>query len=218
VLLFVTIFFGLSWIVIAFFALRFVGRRFFHEPRRAAAFAASVVVAFLVGMAWPFSGLRGGSLPAAPTGAPARYLAAHDVTAPCESAHFSGAVKALGNIDAFGALQDGKPVPAPSGFVAGRGVTLWLNGWAADVPGKVPAQAACIVIDGKLQPGASAQYGNPRPDVATAYKVDALTSTGFTVTIPVSALHRGLHHVTVAVVLPSGETDALPSSWTVSVH
>lgn len=212
----VKIFFLLCWVVAAFFALRFVGQRFFHEPRRAAVFAASVAVAFLAGMAWPFSSFLSDSSPSPAVGQ-TRYLGAHDVTALCEGAQFSGATKELGNVDGMGEFEDGEAVSKPSGFVIGRRTRLWLRGWAADVPGKVPAQAVCMVIDGKLRPGAYAEYGSGRPDVATAYKADGLTSTGFAVTIPVSELGRGVHRVTVAVVLHSGETEALPSSWTVSV-
>ena len=206
------IFFILSWVVIVFLALRYVGRRFFEE-RRAVVFAASVAVAFLAGMAWT---IWGGSSPSS-ADLQAPYLAAHDVTGQCDSAHFSGAVKPLGNIDGMGDLQAGQMVSEANGFVAGSGAMVWAAGWAANVPGKVPAQAACIVIDGKLRPDASGEYGSGRPDVATATQTDALTLTGFRVITPVSGLRPGMHHVTVAVVLPSGEADALPSSWTIRI-
>lgn len=216
--LLITIFFGIAWIVVGFIALRWIGQRFFHEPRRAAVFAASVVVAFAVGTAWPFSGLRGGAptAPAAPPVAPVAVAPGRDVGQICQSAHLVDA-KALGSLDVVGDVIAGKPEQRPDAFVIDRAGTLLVSGWVADVDGKTAATAACLVIDGKIDPHASAIYGVARPDVGAAYKTDALVPTGYSLTLPVRDLPRGVHRVTVAVVPSSGVTAALLSKATFRV-
>lgn len=216
-LLIIKLFFAACWIVAGFALFRWAAGRFFRESGRAATLSASVVLAILAGMALPFSGVRSGSPATASAVDQALFAAPHDVATICRRAHFSGATKPLGNIDAIGDLQDGRPAARANGFVADRAGRVWLGGWAADLPGKDSARAACLVIDGKLDPRAWAEYGIARSDVVSAYKVDAFVSTGFSLMLPVSDLRSGVHHVSAAVVLASGETDALPSSWTVSV-
>lgn len=210
-------FFALFWAVLGFFALRLLAQRYFHEPRRAAVFSAGVVIAFLAGSALPLAGWTGGARGGTEDAVRASYAGPHDVSATCRGANLSGTLKNLGNVDGIGEIRDGRQVAEPTGFVADRTATLWLTGWAADVPGKVPARAVCLVVDGRLDQRAAAGYGAGRVDVATAYHVDALAATGFMVSIPVSDLSSGAHRVTVAAVLASGETDPISSNWIVRV-
>jgi hypothetical protein len=146
-----------------------------------------------------------------------KYTGPHDVTLSCQGAHLSRAVKGFGNLDGVGQLQAGKSEPEANGFVADRAGTIALGGWVADLPNKTPALAACLVIDGKLEPRAFALYGIGRPDVAASLHGDGLLPTGFNLTLPVSDLRRGFHRVSVAVVLASGETDSIPSGFSVRV-
>jgi hypothetical protein len=210
------VFFALTWIVVVFALLRWAVRRLFQEPHRATIFSAAVVLAFVAGAYSSFAGQAGPPAPS-PQTARVQYAGPHDVTGSCQGAHLSHVVKSLGNLDGFGEIQATKSEPEANGFVADRAGTIEVGGWAADLPNKTPAQAVCLVIDGKLDPRASALYGIGRPDVAASLHGDALVPTGFTLTLPVSDLRRGLHRVSVAVVLASGETDAISSGFLVRV-
>jgi hypothetical protein len=210
------VFFALTWIVATFALVRWAVRRLFQEPHRATFFSAAVVLAFVAGAYSSFA-VRGGPPAPSPQAVQAKYASPHDVTGSCQGARLSHAVKGLGNLDGFGELRAGKSEPEANGFVADRAGTIEVGGWVADLPNKTPAQAACLVIDGKLDPHASALYGIARPDVAASFHGDALVPTGFSLTLPVSNLRRGLHRVSVAVVLASGETDAISSGFSVRV-
>ena len=205
----VFVFFTVMWVAVAFVVLLWIARRFFHEPRQAVIFSAAVVLAFVAGRFWPAGG--GANAPAPTAGAmSALYAGPADVGAVCRRTHFTGAKKGLGNVDGFGEFLEGKQTSEPNGFVAERNAALWIGGWAADVTAKVPAKAVCMLIDGKIVPGSSTQYGIGRMDVASAFHGDALVQTGYILTLPVSGLRRGPHKLGVAVVLTSGEAYALP--------
>lgn len=210
-------FFILMWLVIAFAVLRWAARYLFREPHRATLSAAAVVVAFAAGMA--VQHLIQGEAPPPPAQAvEATYAAPPDVMTRCRSARFTGAVKGLGNVDGFGQIVAGRQSSGTDGFTANRKGTLWISGWAVDVRERVPAEAACMTIDGKIEAHASAQYGAERIDVANHFQADATAPSGFFLTLPADELRRGPHRVGVAVVLASGETDALPTNWTITVR
>lgn len=212
----ITAFFALAWSVVAFALLRRIAQRLVRESRRAAVFAAVVVLALGAG-AYAASSGHGGSAAPSERAVQAKYASAHDVVASCRRARLSRAVEGLGNLDGVAQVRAGTAEPEHDGFVADRSGTLALAGWVADLANKAPAQAACLVVDGRLDPRAAALYGIGRMDVAAAFHADGLVPTGFNLTLPVADLRRGSHRVGVAVVLASGQTAMLPSGWTVRV-
>jgi hypothetical protein len=213
--------------VVAFFVLRWAGRFYFAEPRRSDVFAIAVVAAYAFGLLWPFlyrhvvapgpdSVAAGVVAPAAAPAGPPPVVKA--VSAKCRaSGTVTPSTRSLGNLDVIGEIAAGVPVARTTGFTLLRSGTLALEGWAADAGTKTPALAACLMIDGKVQPQAIATYGMSRPDVATAYHSDAMTGTGFLLTLDAKALAPGNHAIAIAVVTSSG-VSALASKGTVVVQ
>ena len=203
--LLVTVLFGVLWLVLAFFALRWAAVRYFHEPGRALAAVITVLAAFLIGVAWPYSSLRGIRQTVADPGisGPAVPAPVRDVAAVCKSASVSSAA-GRGSIDAVGDLRGGTPEARQDDFVADPSGTLSVVGWAASAADLKPATAVCLAIDGKIEPLATGSYGIGRADVGAAYKSDAMIPTGFTLALPIDRLPTGRHKVSVIVVAPSG--------------
>jgi hypothetical protein len=103
-----------------------------------------------------------------------------------------------------------------TGFTIDKDGAVMVQGWAADGTTKTAAVAACLLVDGKVVPAATATYGTARPDVATAYSLPAMGATGFMLTFGTSGLARGKHAISVAGVTTRGAT-ALSSVDTVVV-
>jgi len=103
---------------------------------------------------------------------------------------------ALGAIDGITSTQDGNASSADNTYPAGS--TLFVRGWAANVD-KTPLRGLIIVVDKKVRIDGSAEYGGARPDVATAYNVAAMASTGFSgVPLRTAGWSKGTHLVEVA--------------------
>ncbi len=111
---------------------------------------------------------------------------------------------ALGSVDQVGTSAGGKVTPQPAGFMLPHNGALGVVGWVADGATKTPATGACLIIDGVVRSDASVTYGNLRPDVATAYNTQAMTATGYLVTLPAKALSAGTHAVSVASITTAG--------------
>lgn len=216
----ISVLFLLLWIVVGFFALRWLGQRFFKERYRADVFALAVAVAFAAGALGPF-GVRRVEAPPAAVPPPV----AANVPAPQPPQNVMKVCKlvrklagsALGSVDSVGTAKDDKVDQQRNGFLLDRKASLGVTGWVADAPTKTPATAACLIIDGVVRPDAIAVYGNLRPDVATAYNTQAMAATGYLLTLPARVLKSGVHTVSVASVTASGAA-ALPSSATFRVR
>ena len=213
--------------IVAFFVLRGLSARYFGDMRRSDLFALLVVGAFYAGAWWPPADRRADPpLPAVESAAvvPAAQpstlavAASRNVRAVCAAAGRIAPASAttLGRLDVVGDIAGQKPEARESGFTIDRAATLMVQGWAADSATKSAADAACLLIDGKLQKTATAIYGRPRPDVAAAFQTAAMTSTGFMITLPVAGLGSGTHEIGVAVVTPAGAI-ALATKATVIV-
>jgi hypothetical protein len=215
----ISMLFLLLWIVVGFFALRWIAQRFFTERYRSDVFALAVVVAFAAGVLGPFEH-RGAPAPAAPAVAPVAANVPpaqppHDVQAACKAVRsLSGT--AMGSVDVVGIANDGKVAQQPNGFALARGASLGVVGWVGDAANKTPATGACLMIDGAVRPDAMVVYGNLRPDVATAYNTQAMAPTGYMLTLPAKSLKAGTHAVSVASVTANGAA-ALSTSVNVRV-
>ena len=96
---------------------------------------------------------------------------------------------------------EGKVIPVVSGSVTGTvdqgklaqfgtGLKMALiSGWAADIQGSQPASEIILIANGTVI------YAGPpsleRPDVAIHFGDDALTKSGFALSVPASALGEG---------------------------
>jgi phosphoglycerol transferase len=78
---------------------------------------------------------------------------------------------------------------------------LRVSGWAVDHPSKSAANAVDVVID--RTPFAST-YGATRDDVAEYFQRPGYRDTGFTASIPGSAIAKGEHTLTLRVVAADG--------------
>lgn len=214
----VSVLFLLLWIVVGFFALRWLAGRFFKERYRADVFALAVAVAFAAGVLGPFNVHRGEApAPAAPPVAvnvpPPQPP--HDAKSTCQAVKgVSGT--ALGSVDVVGIADVGKADQQPNGFALPRNASLGVVGWVADAASKTPSIAACLLIDGDVRSDATAVYGNPRPDVATAYNAPAMTATGYFLSLPAKSLKPGTHSIKV-VSVTAGGASALTTSVTFRV-
>jgi hypothetical protein len=103
-------------------------------------------------------------------------------------------------LDHIGAAVDpmNKP-PAP----LTTGAPMRLDGFAFDAVAKLPAKGVDVVIDGRAF---GAHYGQPRPDVASYFKVPALTATGFATTLPPGTVAAGAHLASLRVVAADGKS------------
>jgi hypothetical protein len=218
----VTLLFLVLWIVVAFFGLRYLGRRYFHEPRRADVAALGVALAFAFGTLWPYSARVGGgaSSPAAqgtaaPTSAASQVVAAEvlgsrapvggrDVSASCRSAKRQFARTAEdGSVDDMRSDEQQSTVVTNGARIDGN-VQYLIHGWAAEPAAGRPAQGVCLVVDGKINSSGRSYYGLPRPDVGSGYHHDELVPSGYVIAIPAGSLPRGHHRVGVLVRLADG--------------
>ena len=72
-----------------------------------------------------------------------------------------------------------------------------IAGWAVDQEAKTAAGGVEFVIDGTPL---AAQYGKPRPDVATAYGVPAYANAGYSIALTAEEFAPGAHTAFVRVL------------------
>lgn len=142
---------------------------------------------------------------------PAPGAALRDVSAKCSrGGRPSG--EAFGSFDgmlgpAGQVVPDGASVPPKTGYR--------LVGWAGDRSHEQAAQAACLLVDGRIEPRAVAVIGNVRADVAAATNHDGMRLSGFEITIPSGALGPGRHKIGIAVVSADGSIGTIPGQHTI---
>jgi hypothetical protein len=193
---------------IGFFVLRYLGQRFyFHEPRRADVAALAVVLAFVLGAYWPLS-VRFGSdnVAAPPAAAPAPAPApgrVQNVSSNCKATALQVQPPGYGHIDSL-STSPGVPTDIPGGASI-RGASFYVaRGWVVDAGRSVPAKAACLVVDGHVEPKALSYYGYDRPDVAAGLHTPGLARSGFEILFRRDALTDGKHHIQVAAEAVDG--------------
>lgn len=79
---------------------------------------------------------------------------------------------------------------------------ITLTGWAYDGAVNRPASNVVVLFDDNEF---AADYGSERKDVAKGFKDQALVPTGYTATIPATAVTPGEHSLTLAVVAADGK-------------
>lgn len=105
----------------------------------------------------------------------------------------------------------GKATP---GVESAAGETLRLSGWALDPARRVPAGGVLAVLDGRVV--ARAGVNGSRPDVAQALGVPEASMSGFTLSVPGSALPPGRHHLELRVLsVDKAASIAVPVTVTV---
>jgi hypothetical protein len=72
-----------------------------------------------------------------------------------------------------------------------------IVGWAVDQDAKAAAGGVEVAIDGKVYP---AQYGKPRPDVASTYSVPSYANAGYSLDLSADAFAPGGHTAFVRVL------------------
>jgi hypothetical protein len=230
----VTLLFLTLWIIVAFFVLRYAGRRYFHEPRRADAAAAGIAVAFALGTLWPYAARPGrppvsAPVPAAATAAPAAQTVdapvlgngkppgTHDVSAMCRSARGPFGTGVDGSIDYLRPDAAHSTLVASGGSVDGKAQYL-VEGWAAEAAAGRPALWVCLVIDGKIEARARVYFGVPRADLVSSFHHDELAPSGYTIAIGPRLLSRGTHLIQVVAKTAGGKLMMLPSDRNVTVY
>lgn len=217
---------ALLGMVLAFFVLRWLAKRYFLGPRRAEAVAAAVVVAFAIGSVWPYSERIGGSSgptasggaePAATAAAPRLPNLERDVRSVCASAS-AASQPVAGNVDGAARTRGGQTQPQKGKVELSRGDAIALTGWATNASHTALAKATCLAVDGTIFRGAGTRYGAARPDVATAFQNSSIGNSGFVATIAAASLSRGTHRLNVAVVTESGGVGMLPQTVDVLVR
>jgi hypothetical protein len=198
------------WAILAFVVLRAAGARYFHETGRASVAAGAAAAAFLIGGWTPFAmQIRGGAAegarakskqPSAFTLAVGADPATHLQDLAACKAGLHVAAGGVGALDVVEVVVGREPIEHGSIPTVEGGQSLRAIGWGANVDAKAPAPSVCPEIDGKIVAGGDVLYGTPRPDVAAALKDARLFASGYTITVPPSALPRGRHRFGVAVV------------------
>jgi hypothetical protein len=74
---------------------------------------------------------------------------------------------------------------------------LKLTGWALNSPELDVAKDVLVQIDNKLY---KTNYGFQRPDVAKYYKNDNYVNSGWRISLPISAIGKGEHYLTVIML------------------
>ena len=204
--------FTIIWVVVIFSIVRFLGQRFFNSPEkyRADVAAIAIVIAFLIGLFWPFS--NRGTPEQAPATASAPATAVPEAVChspgpgqstvirgirPAQGGRYSGAVDAL--------LPDPNFPATSTQFQAG--CNIYANGWVADMETKTPVPGIGFVIDSKRVVNVSAAYGQRRPDVAHALNAPSLIRCGYWhAEIPTAGLRPGPHTIQVVALSKDGKS------------
>jgi hypothetical protein len=205
-----------AWLILAFFALRLAGGRFFHEPGRASVAALAVVAAFAAGTTiWPYSSRIGGVpsdfVPSTATPSPPPPM--RIVSDACTSK----AVLEKGGPGNLDGVLNAAGVNIGDDAVILRNDAITVVGWGADASGKRPAVAVCLVVDGQLVSGVKSRYGGSRPDVAASLHQPALLSSQFDITLPPALLTTGAHRLRVAVKSADASFRIINGAKTVTV-
>jgi len=196
-------FFLLIWIVVGFFALRYLAQQYFHEDRRADAAATLAVATFVIGILLP-SPLRTGGSTRPASGETASSTAS---AAPAPACHSPSPCQPIvhglkpsvgmdkGNVDSVRPeLESDNPAT-----VYRAGCNIYLNGWALDAALKRPLPGILVVIDGKRVVNATSAYGQNRPDIVQAFGVPGVLRTGFLhAEVPTTGLRPGQHTLQLA--------------------
>lgn len=219
-----TVFFLVLWAAVGFFLLRFLARRYFHEPRRADTAALAVVVAFAAGAMWPFSERFGGgatlgqvadAVPTAvatPLPVPAVRPSPRLVACKASPALLAGGT---GFLD--GMHEKTSPTPILDGEIVPSRSTILVVGWAADREMNGPASGICLVVDGHIETKAKVARGL-RPDLVTGFHKEGLLWCGYFIEIGPGTLHTGHVRIEVAEVAPDGSVRLLKGTRNVIVE
>lgn len=78
------------------------------------------------------------------------------------------------------------------------GPTITVRGWAVDQRAKLPAAGVIINVDGTTD--VLADYGAPRPDVASNLKSSDYLNSGFRASLDATKLAKGRHTLTMRIV------------------
>ncbi|HTU69710.1 MAG TPA: hypothetical protein VMF11_05265 [Candidatus Baltobacteraceae bacterium] len=191
-------------VVVGFFVLRFLGRRFFNQKYRADVVAAAIVAAFLIGLVWPLSH-RGG---APDTSASAVKCSELNLT----QADISQLKPLAGGTD-IGSLD----VTTLGDFKYSldkfrKGSTIYASGWVGDSATKTPIRGVVLVIDSKTIVNATSSYGVARPDVAKVFGPTMLYVGFLNAPISTAGLAKGRH-----VIQAAGVTDDAKGYYLVGV-
>ena len=219
------ILFTFIWIVVIFSIVRFLGQRFFNSPEkyRADVAAIAIVIAFLMGLFWPFSNRATPEPPPATASATATAVPVaicHSPEpnqstiirgiGPAQGGHYSGAIDAL--------LPDPNYPTTSTQFQAG--CNIYANGWVANMESKTPVPGIGFVIDSKRVVNATAAYGLLRPDVAHALNAPNLIRCGYWhAEIPTAGLRPGPHTIQVVGLSKDGKSyHAIGQSTTITLQ
>jgi len=205
-------FFTVIWIVVIFSIMRFLGQRFFNSPEkyRADVAATAIVIAFLMGLFWPFSSRATSEQPPATASATATAVpvAICHSPEPNQSTIIRGIRPAQGGLysGAIDALLPDPNFPTTSTQFQ-TGCDIYANGWVADMESKAPVAGIGFVIDSKRVVNASASYGMRRPDVAHALNAPGLIRCGYWhAEIPTAGLRPGPHTIQVVALSKDGKS------------
>ncbi len=213
------------WSGLAFFALRYVSKRYFHERRRADVAAFGAVLAFAIGALLPIRdalGLERLPVAAVSADAPGTSIATaspafvlRDVSSLCSASTRQLSDGGFGSNDTFVAQRNQAIL---NGSELSRSGRYRLQGWAGDVGHDKVAAAVCLVVDGKVFRGAKSLYGGARPDVVASFHAAALLSSAYTIAFVPTRLHSGRHRLQVAALSERGYLMALPGRWDVIIQ
>lgn len=219
----INVLFVILWCALGFGALRFAFGRFLARRGGPEIAALAVIAAFVAGAYWPFSerarhdrSLSAGAAsgPAAVPQAPASAMRVASVPCAANGRPRDGGV---GSFDVVRPAGEGAAALANGATVLARD-GLTMLGWSAEVGATAPSSGACLVVDGRVLPGARVHYGGPRPDVAAAYRRDALLDTAFEIDIAAGSLARGTHELRVASHSANGEMRLVSGAHVVNVR
>ena len=197
------IIFVIAWAVLAFEVIRSV-LALWRQTRQLARFiAVAVAGAFALGATGPLalSVFQPASVaPAAVTPAAPPAVASTGKSVACPPAARLSAHHSAGYIDSLqsGATQFG---PDRTKIQLAAGSLLLVSGWAALSTG--PGIGICPIVDGHPAPDAALVYGIVRPDVAAATNLPANGTTGYSISIKLSA---GTHRLGMGVLEGDGLT------------
>lgn len=201
------ILFTVVWVVVIYFIARFLGGRLINSSvkYRADLAAVFVVLAFVVGLLWPFSNRAVSNAPATQTVAATPPAICH--RAPSHATVLRGIRETHGG-DYGGSIDELLPDPKfPTTLTQFRsGCTIYASGWAANMGAKKPIPGGIgFLIDSKRVINASFSYGQPRPDVVQALGGPGLVFTGFGgAEIPTAGLRAGAHTIQIVALSKDG--------------
>jgi hypothetical protein len=146
---------------------------------------------------------------------PAAAPTLRDVSASCHGSmpqrvNSNGTVELAVDASPFSAVPDGTALQAGTGYR--------VAGWAIDPNGERLLSGVCLYVDGKLARYGKTLYGSPRPDIASAFKTDGVTASGYLIEIPARSLSPGRHELSVVTLTASGSALLLRAPRTVTVN